>query len=135
MYAPVLAVHLQPILRSYFQAVQLTASSLYTDSTSALITSLLPMLRKKIFAFLPQIAREPQLLSHFIHELIDFDTHLREEWQYHPDQGASSWKGLSWEVLVGKDWFGRWLNVEKDCKHWFKALPSPKLQSFYFRNR
>lgn len=87
----------------------------YYDATSAFITSLLPMLRKKTFASLPRIAGQPQLLSHFIHELISFDTTLRDEWAYSPAKGDGEWKGLTWEVLVAKDWFGRWLQVEKDC--------------------
>lgn len=88
----------------------------YIDSTSALITALLPMLRHKIFSFLPQIAKQPQLLSHFMHELMSFDVDLKDDWGYDGGCGADGWKGLTWEVLVKKDWFGKWLQVEKDCK-------------------
>lgn len=91
-------------------------NSIYIDSTSALVTSLLPMLRHKIFALVPQISHQPHLLSHFIHELISFDTGLREDWSYDGGNGADGWKGLTWEVLVKKNWFGRWLEVEKDCE-------------------
>lgn len=114
-YAPMITDHLQPVLHRRFQNSRLNASSMYTDSTTVFITSLLPMLRRKVFNYLPQIAMQPQLLSHFIHELIEFDTVLREEWGYSPHGGASNWKGLTWEVLVEQDWFGRWLEVEKNC--------------------
>ena len=74
------------------------------------------MLRRKIFTFVPQISDEPQLLSHFIQELISFDTNLRNDWAYDGGHAMYGWKGLTWEVLVVKGWFGRWLEVEKDCK-------------------
>ncbi|KAI9785874.1 MAG: hypothetical protein M1816_008201 [Peltula sp. TS41687] len=113
-YAPMIATHLQPALRRHFQGTKINASSIYTNSTTVFITALLPMLRRKIFSYLPQIAMQPQLLSHFIHELIELDAVLRDEWAYDPHDGAGNWKGLTWEVLVGKDWFGRWLEVEKN---------------------
>ena len=112
-----ITTHIQPVLRRHFQGTKLNANSAYTDSTTVFITALLPMLRRKIFNYLPQIAMQPQLLSHFIHELIEFDSVLRDEWGYDPHDGARNWEGLTWEVLVGKDWFGRWLEVEKNCMH------------------
>ena len=75
------------------------------------------MLRRKIYGLLPSVSKQPQLLSHLIHELMSFDTSLRDDWGYDGGSGASGWKGLTWEVLVKKDWFGRWLQVEKDCEH------------------
>jgi len=86
----------------------------YSDASSALITALLPMLRNKISILLPQIASHPQLLSHFIHELMKFDTELREDWGYRAGSTMDTWNGLTWEVLVKQDWFGRWLKVEKE---------------------
>lgn len=74
------------------------------------------MLRRKIFALVPKISQQPQLLSHFIHELISFDTNLKDDWSYDGGGGVDGWKGLAWEVLVKEDWFGRWLEVEKDCE-------------------
>ena len=109
-------MHLQPILRKRFQRSNLALTSTYIDSTSALITAVLPMLRRKIFALVPKISQQPQLLSHFIHELISFDTNLKDDWSYDGGGGVDGWKGLAWEVLVKEDWFGRWLEVEKDCE-------------------
>jgi hypothetical protein len=74
------------------------------------------MLRTKIFALVPKISHEPQLLSHFVHELISFDTTLKEDWSYDGGNAIDGWKGLTWEVLANKDWFSRWLEVERDCK-------------------
>lgn len=115
-YDEFLATYLQPILRDHFKRSNLALTSIYIDSTSALITSLLPMLRRKIFALLPQISNQPQLLSHLIHELMSFDVSLRDEWNYDGGNTVEGWKGLSWEVLVKREWFGRWLDVERNCK-------------------
>ncbi|KAL9103945.1 MAG: hypothetical protein Q9163_001051 [Psora crenata] len=108
------ATYLQPILSDHFRKSNLALTSIYIDSTSALITALLPMLRRKIFAILPQVSSQPQLLSHLIHELMSFDTSLREEWSYDGGKSIEGWKGLTWEVLVKKSWFARWLEVEKN---------------------
>lgn len=72
------------------------------------------MLRRKIFALMPQTSQQPQILSHLIHELMSFDVSLRDEWKYDGGNAIEGWKGLTWEVLVKKDWFGRWLEVEKN---------------------
>lgn len=73
------------------------------------------MLRRKIFAIMPQVARQPQLLSHLINEMMSFDTSLRDEWNYDGGDSLNGWRGLTWEVLVKKEWFSRWLEVEKTC--------------------
>lgn len=87
----------------------------FYNAPHAFITALLPMLRQKINTFLPQVSAHPQLLSHFVHELMKFDTEIRETWSYLPDPYAGdNWKGLTWEVLTKEGWFDRWLQVEKD---------------------
>ncbi|KAI4222545.1 MAG: hypothetical protein L6R36_006066 [Xanthoria steineri] len=111
-YNDFFATCLQPLLRTRFRTSNLSMTSIFIDSTSALITALLPMLRRKVFGVIPQVAKQPQLLSHFIHELMSFDISLRDEWGYDGGSGVDGWKGLTWEVLVKKDWFGRWLEVE-----------------------
>ena len=73
------------------------------------------MVRRKAFNIIPQITSQPQLFSHFMHELMSFDTNLRDEWGFDGGNGDDAWKGLTWEVLVKKDWFGKWLQVEQDC--------------------
>ncbi|KAL8870314.1 MAG: hypothetical protein Q9174_003615 [Haloplaca sp. 1 TL-2023] len=112
-YDDFFAIHLQPILRNRFKTSNLAMTSIFFDATSALITALLPMLRRKMLNVMPQIAKQPQLLSHFIHELMGFDISLRDEWGYDGGRGIEGWKGLTWEVLVKKDWFNRWFEVEQ----------------------
>lgn len=80
------------------------------------------MLRRKIFALLPRISSQPQLLSHLIHELMSFDVSIRDEWGYDGGNTIDGWNGLTWEVLVTKDWFGRWLEVEKNCRSQYRHI-------------
>jgi len=109
------ASYLQPIFDERAQKVGSNLEWNYFNSTHAFITALLPMLRQKITTFLPQISNHPQLLSHFIHELMNFDNEIRETWNYLPDPYAEeNWRGLTWEVLTKQGWFDRWLQVEKD---------------------
>lgn len=108
--------HVQPVLLRHFRGTDLALNPVYIDAMSAFITALLPILRTKIGSLLPKVAGQPQLLSHLIHEVMNFDTDLRDTWGYDAGHGVEGWKGLSWEFLVQGDWFGRWLQVEKDCR-------------------
>lgn len=76
------------------------------------------MLRRRIRNLLPSIVQHAPLLSHFIHEMIKFDTVLRDDYLYAPYgyNADTQWKGITHEVLVMDDWFGQWLKVEKDCE-------------------
>ena len=89
--------------------------SIYIDSTSAYITALLPMLRIKIKELMPRYAEQPKLLSHFLHELLQFDLSLRDEWYYDGGNRIEGWKGLAWEVLEEMGYFNQWLGVERKC--------------------
>ncbi|CAI6338823.1 unnamed protein product [Periconia digitata] len=106
--------YLQPILLKHFRGTHLALTPVYIDATAAFVTALLPMLRHKISAILPKVAAQPQLLSHFMHEVMSFDTTVREEWRYDGGYGLQGWNGLAWEFLVQGDLFGRWLQVEKE---------------------
>ncbi|KAI5801476.1 TIP-1 family-domain-containing protein [Peziza echinospora] len=108
-YTPFITTNIQPLLDQY-----LPNSS--RDAVLELITAVLPMLRRRIKNLLPSIVPHAQLLSHFIHEMIKFDTVLRDEYLYAPYglDADALWKGLTHEVLVKDDWFWQWLKVEKD---------------------
>lgn len=126
-YNGFVAEYLQPILASRLRDTDLNMSPVYIDATSAFITAILPMVRTKVYALIPQVQGQPQLLSHTIHELMKFDNTIREDWGYDGGYGVEGWKGLAWEVLVLKDWFGRWLQVEKDCMSLYHVLNSHTL--------
>ncbi|KAL9110336.1 MAG: hypothetical protein Q9227_005067 [Pyrenula ochraceoflavens] len=107
--------YLQPLLDQRAQNTTQDLDILFTDSVSAFITALLPMIRSKILNLLPQIVDNANLLSHFMHELMKFDDTLRDTWGYTPASGAlESWKGLTWEVLVTHSYFEAWLGVEQN---------------------
>lgn len=92
-----------------------TLEAIYSDAVSAFITALLPMVLAKCLSFLPQISREPQLLSHFMHELMVFDTTIRDTWGYVPiPRMLTDWKGVTWKILTVHGYFDPWLAVEKD---------------------
>ena len=98
-----------------FRNSSLTSKSVYIDTTSAYITALLPLLRSKVRDLLPKYNEQPRLLSHFMHELLLFDSSLRDEWGYDGGDSIDCWKGLAWEVLVKMGYFNKWLDVEKTC--------------------
>lgn len=107
--------YLQPILERRAEKVGSSLAWNFPSASTAFITALLPMLRQKVKGFLPQVATRPQLFSHFIHELLKFDTEIRDVWNYLPGIPlVENWKGLTWEVLTKEGWFDRWLQVEKD---------------------
>ncbi|KAG5291106.1 RINT-1 family protein [Histoplasma capsulatum G186AR] len=109
------AVHLQPILDKRAEFVDQNLRWAYADAVSSFINSLFPILRQKMSSVLPRISDHPQLLSHFIHELMSFDTEIRDVWDYSQNRYSSdSWKGLTWEALVKQGWFNHWLKAEKD---------------------
>ncbi|KAF2827298.1 hypothetical protein CC86DRAFT_393464 [Ophiobolus disseminans] len=113
-YSVFVGDHVQPVLLKHFRGTDLALNPVYIDAMAAFITALLPMLRTKIGTLLPKVASQPQLLSHLMHEMMSFDSTIRDNWGYDGGYGVDGWKGLSWEFLVQGDWFGRWLQVEKD---------------------
>jgi RAD50-interacting protein 1 len=103
---------LQPVLdkRARFYDLE----NIYTDAVSSFITALVPMVTTKSLSLLPQISSQPQLLSHFIHELMSFDNTLRDSWAYTPvPHLAFDWKGITWSILSTHDYFNTWLEGEK----------------------
>lgn len=89
--------------------------TVYTDAVSSFISALLPMVTAKCLSFLPQITSEPQLLSHFMREVMSFDNSIRDSWVYVPiPRMMSEWRGLTWTILYSHGYFQTWLTVEKD---------------------
>jgi hypothetical protein len=65
----------------------------------------------------------PPLLAHTIYQALAFDASLREDGfalsatlsgRYADD---TEWKGISDVILGRKEWFDRWVEGEKACKH------------------
>ncbi|CUS14102.1 unnamed protein product [Tuber aestivum] len=117
-YTPFLLSAIQPLLTS-----SANPKIAQRDAVNEFITALLPVLRRKIHHLLPQILDQAQLLSHFIHEMIKFDTELREVFGYMP-YGCTDgeWKGVTHEVLVVEGGFVGWIKVEKECQYLHSSL-------------
>ncbi|KAF1923601.1 RINT-1 family protein [Didymella exigua CBS 183.55] len=113
-YSSFMSDYMQPVLLKHFRGTDVALNPVYVDAMSAFITALLPMLRTKIASLLPQVAGQPQLLSHLMHEMMSFDCTIRDTWAYDGGYGLSGWNGLSWEFLVQANWFDQWLRVEKE---------------------
>ncbi|RMZ81835.1 hypothetical protein DV738_g2138, partial [Chaetothyriales sp. CBS 135597] len=106
---------LQPLLDARCRAVN-ELELIYSDAVSEWITALLPLALTKSLSILPQLSSHPQLLSHFIHEVMLFDHTLRETWAYtpSPDPASPEWKGLSGDILTTHGFFDTWMLVEKE---------------------
>ena len=114
-YGGFFATFLQPVFDEKAKTVGASREWTFFNASHSFITALLPILRQKLSTFLPQISAHPQLLSHFVHELMKFDIEIRDSWNYLPDPYAGdNWKGMTWEVLTKEGWFDRWLQVEKE---------------------
>ena len=105
---------LQPLLIQHFRGSDLSFTPAYIDATTAFITALLPMLRRKLQSFASQLASQPQLLSHLVHEVMAFDTTLQETFAYSPTSPSVPWRGLAYFLLDTCGYFDQWLSVERD---------------------
>jgi len=105
---------LQALLLQHFRKTDLVDMPAYTDVISAWITALLPLAQRKIKTLLPQVIQQPRLLSNLIHEIMDFDRKLAEEWNYSPLSTSSPYRGLSHYTLSVLDMFPTWFNNEKE---------------------
>ena len=105
---------LQGLLTQHFCGSVLASTPAYMDATSAFITALLPMMRRKLKSFATQVSNQPQLLSHLVHEVMSFDTTLQETYAYSPASPSRPWRGLADFLLDTCGYFARWLDVERD---------------------
>ncbi|KXT13983.1 hypothetical protein AC579_8842 [Pseudocercospora musae] len=105
---------IQPILLKHFQRSDLAFTPAYIDATSALITALLPMIRKKLDSVANQVASNPALLSHLVQEVISFDNILKDSYSYAPSSPSADWPGLAFYLLDTRGYFQQWLAAERD---------------------
>lgn len=90
------------------------------------ITALLPVVSRKIMKLVPQVLESPDLLAHTIYETQNFDGILKEKFFYTPF-GCDRWNGLSGHILSRKEWFSRWLDIEREAalQRFSEILESP----------
>lgn len=105
---------LQPLLIQHFRGSDLAFTPAYIDATTAFISGLLPMLKRKVQSVASQVSSQPQLLSHLVHEVMSFDTTLQETFAYSPASPSIPWRGLAYFLLDTCGYFDQWLAAERD---------------------
>jgi hypothetical protein len=82
---------------------------------------------------MPSLLSHPPLLAHTIYQALAFDASLREDGfslsgtlsgRYADD---IEWKGINEVILGRKEWFDRWVEGEKACKHRCPIMRAPSL--------
>lgn len=99
-------------LASRFIDTSVSSKMVYVDPVCALVTSLLPVLRRKILATADEAILDPSFLSNFMTQLMGFDEELRSRFGYDGGDTEKGWDGLTAEVLSLH--FEKWLQAEKD---------------------
>ena len=100
------------VLAAKFQSTTASAKMAYIDPACAFITSMLPVLREKIFSALGEAAQNPIFLSSLMSQLMTFDENIRSTFNYDGGNPEQGWGGLTSEVLEVH--FDTWLRAEKD---------------------
>jgi hypothetical protein len=73
------------------------------------IKGLLQDVERKLTKSMPALLQQPNLLAHTMHEVLEFDKSLQDDFSY-PTMG------LSGTILENKEWFDTWFYAEKKCK-------------------
>lgn len=113
-YSEFIQNSVQPLLIKHFRGSNLALIPAYIDAICAFITALLPMVQRKTDSFASQVTSQPNLLSHLVHQVIDFDKLIEENYAYTPESPSAPWRGLAFTFLDTSGYFQRWLDVERD---------------------
>lgn len=116
-YSEFIQNSVQPLLIKHFRGSDLSLTPAYIDAICAFITALLPMVQRKIISFASQVTSQPNLLSHLVHQVLDFDKLMGENYDYTPESPSAPWRGLSYFLLDTSGYFQRWLDVEREFAH------------------
>ncbi|OAQ66528.1 RINT-1 family protein [Pochonia chlamydosporia 170] len=100
------------LLAAKFHDTKVAEETVYLDPVSALITSMLPIMREKIHAVADDAVKNPSFLSSFISQLMSFDDNIRLRFNYDGGDGDKGWSGLTGEILA--DHFDAWFKVERE---------------------
>ncbi|KAI1003425.1 hypothetical protein K3495_g4775 [Podosphaera aphanis] len=100
-----------PILVSHFRETVLADISVYVDPVAAFIFTLLPVLREKVKNLSKEISGQPQHLSRFMIQTMDFDDTVRTRFRYNEGNPEHEWRGLTGYILETS--FDNWFEAEK----------------------
>lgn len=113
-YSGFVQTNIQELLVRHYKDGDLSFMPAYVDATTAWITALMPLLRRRLEMILPQLVKQPNLLSNLIHEVVAFDGKIAEDWDYTPLSTTTAFRGLSHYVLSELGYFPAWFAVERD---------------------
>ncbi|POS83830.1 hypothetical protein EPUL_002759 [Erysiphe pulchra] len=99
------------ILAIHFKDTSLAADTSYVDPIAAFINSLFPVLQEKVESLTKEILTQPQLLSKFITQLLDFDDSLKTRFKYNISSHETAKECLTSHIL--EKYFNDWYEVEK----------------------
>ena len=99
------------LLAAKFQETPVADNTVYVDPVSALITSLLPVMREKVLGVAKGALQQPSLLSDFVSKLLSFDENIRSRFSYDGGDAENGWPGLAAEVL--DEHFDEWFAAER----------------------
>lgn len=112
-YSEFVELELQPVLLHEFHNTDLADTPAYIDATSAWITALLPTLQNKLIDILPELSKQPGLISNLVQEVIWFDEQLTQDWAYTPLSPAKPYRGLAHYLLTELGALKPWLAAER----------------------
>ncbi|KAG0044363.1 hypothetical protein BGZ83_010423, partial [Gryganskiella cystojenkinii] len=101
-------------LQNYVQEIVQETEYKEYDVKNDFIRLLLAAVERKIALSVLAMLSSPEILSHFIHEILKFDRTLREQELYQPPGQTTEWQGTVQVFLGNRAWLKTWLRVEKD---------------------
>lgn len=102
------ASHL-PLLLSTIQPIIDKNLGSTVSAKDCFIRGLLENVTRKLRTTVPKMTNKPHLMSHTIHEVLDFDNALRKDFAY---EGCAMG-----DVILGNEkWFTAWFEAERRCK-------------------
>lgn len=102
-HMPFIMTTIQPIMENVKEDKKIYAKDQF-------IRGLLEDVTRKLQKTMPQLLHHPNWLSHTIHQVLQFDKSLQEEFAY------DRYTTLSNVILGNSVWFNAWFQAEKSCK-------------------
>lgn len=103
--------NLSHLLASKFHDTSAADKMAYMDPVSALITSMLSVMREKVQAVATEALKNPSFLSSLMSQLMTFDENIKVRFGYDACYPDDSWPGLTGEVL--SEHFETWFQAEQ----------------------
>lgn len=100
------------LLAEKFSDTSVANNLLYVDPVCAFITSLLPVIREKVFEVAGKAKYKPAFLSSFVSQVMSFDERLASRFSYDGGTPERGWRGLTTDVL--DEYFDSWFKAERE---------------------